>query len=396
MFNASLENLSVLAKIKRAARDDKRVTGLTHRHYKYPARFSPTFAATALELFSKPGDLILDPYMGGGTTLVEAMVRGRRAVGCDLNSLAIFVSRAKTTTLSSADETELRTWATIILPQLSYHDWHPSLGHILCEKRTHNLHLPRARPIKKFVALALISLDTISSAKAQDLARCALLKVSQWALNGKRRPVSLSEFRSRLSECVIEMLNASASLTQAAHSTGNVAISPVLIHDSAERIAVHSPFCLGQRADLVVTSPPYPGVHVLYHRWQVDGRRETPAPYWIANCLDGQGSAFYNFGARRQRRQQDYFETSLRTLQSIRSVMKDGAVMVQLVAFSNPRSQLARYLNNMLSAGFREIRRTDTDRPARTWRSVPGRSWHATLQGQTRSAREVVLLHVAA
>ena len=40
---------------------------------------------------------------------------------------------------------------------------------------------------------------------------------------------------------------------------------------------------------LVVTSPPYPGVHVLYHRWQVDGRKEAPLPFMIANKLDGAG-----------------------------------------------------------------------------------------------------------
>jgi hypothetical protein len=46
-----------------------------------------------------------------------------------------------------------------------------------------------------------------------------------------------------------------------------------------------------RKAKLIVTSPPYPGVHVLYHRWHVDGRRETPAPYWIAGCNDGQRCA---------------------------------------------------------------------------------------------------------
>jgi hypothetical protein len=35
------------------------------------------------------------------------------------------------------------------------------------------------------------------------------------------------------------------------------------------------------RPKLVLTSPPYPGLHVLYHRWQVKGRRETPAPFWV-------------------------------------------------------------------------------------------------------------------
>src|SRR5438132_12483958 len=85
-----------LEDLRRGALDIKPVAGLTHRFYRYPARFSPTFAATAITQFSKPGDLILDPQMGGATAIVEAMRLGRRAVGCDLNSLAVFIARVKT------------------------------------------------------------------------------------------------------------------------------------------------------------------------------------------------------------------------------------------------------------------------------------------------------------
>src|SRR3546814_7370477 len=74
-----------LAAIRTAALDPSPVAGLTHCHYKYPARFSPKFVASVIEAFSSPGDLVLDPYMGGGTTLVECMSRNRRAVGCDIN-----------------------------------------------------------------------------------------------------------------------------------------------------------------------------------------------------------------------------------------------------------------------------------------------------------------------
>src|SRR6267143_1397430 len=85
--------------LRKAARDTAPVTGLTHAFYRYPARFSPSFVGSAIDLFSEPGDLILDPYMGGGTAIVEAYARGRAVVGCDLNSLAVFVTRAKVTTL---------------------------------------------------------------------------------------------------------------------------------------------------------------------------------------------------------------------------------------------------------------------------------------------------------
>ena len=52
----------------------ERVAGLTHAFYKYPARFSPRFARAAIQAFTSPGDFVLDPFMGGATTIVEASI----------------------------------------------------------------------------------------------------------------------------------------------------------------------------------------------------------------------------------------------------------------------------------------------------------------------------------
>ena len=393
MFTGSNEDRGVLAAIRQAALDSEPVSGLTHRHYKYPARFSPKFVRVAIEVFSKPGDFVLDPYMGGGTAMVEAMALGRRGIGCDINSLALFVTRVKTTHLTQLEKHEISIWANDVVPTLSYRHSDPRIEEVLCEKRTYNLHLPNVRPIKKFVALALASLDTMST-NAQEFTRCVLLNVAQRALNGNKEPIALEQFRARVTNVALKMLISSAEMTDSLQEVGHHTVLPVLIHDSAENIAKHEPFKQGKRVGLVVTSPPYPGVHVLYHRWQVDGRRETPAPYWIANCLDGQGESYYTFGHRNSKRADVYFEQSLKTLQAIRSVMKEGGVIAQMVAFSNPRTQLKRYLDNMVKAGFREAR-TSSDRPIRTWRIVPGRSWHANYKGETHSAREVALLHIA-
>lgn len=43
-----------------------------------------------IKTFTKPGDLVLDPFGGTGVTLVEALVLGRRAIHIDLNPLSIF------------------------------------------------------------------------------------------------------------------------------------------------------------------------------------------------------------------------------------------------------------------------------------------------------------------
>ena len=76
-------------------------TGLTHPLYRYPARMSPYLARALVLELTKPGDIILDPFCGGGTTAVEALYHGRRVVCCDLNSLACFVTKAKAWPVSS-------------------------------------------------------------------------------------------------------------------------------------------------------------------------------------------------------------------------------------------------------------------------------------------------------
>ena len=94
-----------------AARNPEPVRGLTHCFYKYPARFSPIFARTAIEVFTEPGDLVVDPHVGGGTTLIEALASGRNGVGIDISALAEFVSRVKTTVMSPRELEHLSAWA---------------------------------------------------------------------------------------------------------------------------------------------------------------------------------------------------------------------------------------------------------------------------------------------
>src|SRR5674476_612684 len=92
-----------LTKLVEAACDASPIAGLTHNFYRYPARFSPKLVRAAIDAFTEPGDLVLDPFVGGGTTLVEAMASGRHAVGTDISSLATFVSEVKTTLYSDAE-----------------------------------------------------------------------------------------------------------------------------------------------------------------------------------------------------------------------------------------------------------------------------------------------------
>lgn len=381
--------------LRRAANDPSPVGGSTHSFYRYPARFSPVFAASAIEAYSKPGDLVLDPFMGGGTTLIEAAQLGRRAIGNDINALAVFVARAKTTALSMAQVVALTEWADSVIPTLRYHHELAEESMVICPRRTKNLNLPHTRPLKKLTALALTTLGALPDSTSRRFARCALLNVGQWALNGRRTPVTCSAFRTRLQACVHGMLAGIGRYKQLVQAAGGVL--PTICEGSAADINRASLFQTGVKADLIVMSPPYPGTHILYHRWQVDGRKESPAPYWISGTMDGRGSSHYNMGSRKNHDANDYFQMLGSALRAIRMVSKDGATLVQLVAFSRPARDLPRYLSAMREAGFCEIPRISStgSQGARLWRSVPSRAWHAAMKGNTPASREVVLVHRA-
>lgn len=393
VWDHSLETLTT------AARSQRHVKGLTHNFYRYPARFSPEFAGVAIELFSKPSDLVYDPYMGGGTTLVEAMARGRQGVGSDINSLAVFVTRVKTTVLSNVEKESIRDWARRVIPNLMYHRQLSSPASLTQNSYIRNLNLCRARFIKKVIAIALSTLCDLPSDETRMFIRCALLRTAQWALDGRRTQANVGPFRERLGFYIDVMLDAMNELEKSLTFLSKDVRKPVLFEGDASNIQ-NSPFFASRSrlVDLVVTSPPYPGLHVLYHRWQVDGRKETPAPYWIIDCPDGQGDSHYNFGSRHQKHLQSYFTKSLATLRAVRMIMRPGAHMVQMIAFGDPQNQLPRYLANMKTAGFKEIlleNKTVSPTIDRIWRTVPNRKWHASLQGKTMGSKEVVLLHVA-
>lgn len=72
----------------------------THGIHTYPAMFIPQVARRLLETYSKAGDTICDIFCGSGTALVESKLLGRNAYGIDLNPLAIFLTKVKTTPIN--------------------------------------------------------------------------------------------------------------------------------------------------------------------------------------------------------------------------------------------------------------------------------------------------------
>jgi DNA modification methylase len=98
-----------------------------HSFHRYFGKLIPAIPAFAIENFSKPGDTVLDPFCGSGTTIVEAARRGRRSVGIDMNPLATFITEVKTNRIPGPTLREdlswlMNAWETTELETSSFSD----------------------------------------------------------------------------------------------------------------------------------------------------------------------------------------------------------------------------------------------------------------------------------
>lgn len=376
-----------------AARDSTPVRGLTHSFYKYPARFSPAFVRAVIECFTSPGDLILDPHVGGGTTLVEALATGRDAVGADISTLAEFVASVKSTVFTDNELAAIRRWAGSVADVIDIHKPSKPIGNYIERGYYKHLNHPDRWRLRKAIEQSIASAQRLDTERLEAFARCAILRTAQWALDGRKKQPTVDGFRNALTRNTHEMVIGASELARMASVRGSSKVT--VLRRNAIGIDRDGVFQRRRAPRLVVTSPPYPGVHVLYHRWQVDGRKEAPLPFMIANKLDGAGISYYSMGDRKEPELKGYFSQITASMRSVAQLADARTMVVQMVAFSEPTWQLPRYLKAMEDAGlveeFLPILNAEEDR--RLWRSVPGRRWYSAQRGATPGSREVVLFH---
>lgn len=67
-----------------------------HRLHPYLGKFVPQLVEIFLKRYFRPGQTILDPFAGSGTTLVECSTFGANSVGIDISAFNVLLTRAKT------------------------------------------------------------------------------------------------------------------------------------------------------------------------------------------------------------------------------------------------------------------------------------------------------------
>lgn len=81
--------------IENIIRPDSGIRKIIPMANQHPTEKPVSLAAHFIKLHSRPGEIVLDPFTGGGSTLVAAKLLGRKFIGSELDSQFIEMTRRK-------------------------------------------------------------------------------------------------------------------------------------------------------------------------------------------------------------------------------------------------------------------------------------------------------------
>jgi hypothetical protein len=250
-----------------------------HRLHPYHGKFIPQLVEVLLDRYLEPGDHVLDPFAGSGTTLVQALESGLDATGVDIASFNCLLMRVKTAPYDIAElGEELRDVAGRIesLPRRAgrvsgyLRDWYAAgaAGELLGFRGL----IPeyRHRDVLR-VILSRAARSARLTAHFDLEAPKAPQRGTYWCHKHRRecRPVdSAAGFLRRYTLDTLARIERFAQLRDSEREA-------TVLHGDARELS------LPGRFDGVLTSPPYPGLidyheqhRYAYELLQLDDRRE--------------------------------------------------------------------------------------------------------------------------
>lgn len=251
---------------------DSQTNGFTHSIHPYPAKFIPQIPHNLILALSQKGATVYDPFVGCGTTCVEANILGRNAIANDVNELSVLITKVKT---SPIKESELKILDSILnkiynrihkLYNSSYDSKVKKPNIINIDKWFYEFVIYELTIIKeellkieqkKIADLGLITLSSIIVNVSLQDSDTRYVR-TQKAL----KPLSVYlKFKSRLQKNIRIILSSSDSI--------NNGRTKVKFADTRSK-GIFKENC----ADLAITSPPYPNAYDyhLYHKYRM---------YWL-------------------------------------------------------------------------------------------------------------------
>ncbi len=137
---------------------------LTHWIYPYKGKFHPQMVRALLNIIgANSGDTVLDPFVGSGTTALEAQILGVHCIGIDVSPLCVLQSKVKTESIVVLPQ--IVAWREEVLKRME-----PSLFHPRGETIDEGLHQIPEERVRNFYQMARLVATSDHARRGKNLA----------------------------------------------------------------------------------------------------------------------------------------------------------------------------------------------------------------------------------
>lgn len=239
----------------------------THGIHEYRGKFFPQLVRSLLNISGASRDsTVLDPMCGSGTTLVEAILLGCRAIGVDLNPLSVLISRAKCNALSIHPDRLLDEYETIRTDLLAISPFQrnglPWFEHLPCQDQDYLSRWFAPQVLADLDPIATRVHNTVdSSCRALfQISLSNILRTVSWQKNDdlRVRKDKLTNLDAGVTTVFLTELERSVNAVLAfLYENQECKVGKVNIIEDDIRLADQRLSRLAGHIDIVITSPPY-------------------------------------------------------------------------------------------------------------------------------------------
>ena len=312
------KNKTQFKKINFVLDEYKDKTYLTHNFHSFPAKFVPQIPKAVIEKFTKQKDLVLDPFCGSGTTLVEANLAGRDSIGLDTNPIAVLISKCKTTVVENSDFPEID--AVLKKIHNDFDEFQRTGNSKLCLiPDIYNADLWFQKNVQSELGIIKKNVESVRDERQQNFMLTAfsaiINPVSNQASDTKYKSINKNILDGQTIRKFDDKVNAMKKRMEQFSSQASKA--SCVIHRTS---ALNMTKIKDSTVDLIVTSPPYANTYdyYLYHKHRMN---------WLG--FDVKAPQSLEIGSRNKHSDNDmainlYLKSMERGFEEFRRVLKDG------------------------------------------------------------------------
>jgi len=239
---------------------------VTHGIHPYKGKFYPQLVKPLLNISkAEPGSIVFDPFCGSGTVVLEGLLNGYQAYGCDVNPIAIEIAKAKTEVLF-VDPYMLDRTLDNFHRKLESAPVSERFANIFDESAIEEINSWFPKPVVEKMGWLLSEISEVPDVRNQRFLNVILSSIireisqqdpTDLRIRRRKNPIDDAPVYEMFDSVLLEQKKRILSFAKIKHFASFEFLKPIIWKGNSTNDSLFSENFKADSVDTVITSPPY-------------------------------------------------------------------------------------------------------------------------------------------